>query len=109
MAEGRLWPGHRVGAVHPSMVTANILADANELVLKWNEQLGEDPAVIQHGRGFQVHAFRDGVYLTIDETSVSGNVVTLTLASTVSATTRLTVAYHDSSNPIVDTVGNRAV
>ena len=91
------------------MVSANILAGGNELAVRWSEDLDEDPAVVQHARGFEVKAFRDGVYLTINETSVSGNVATLTLASTVAETTRLTVRYCCSGTPVKDTAGNRAV
>ena len=103
--------GHLVDAVRPVLVSAQGLANGNELTLTWDKALDEDSVPTMSGAGFGVENTSANASRDISATSVLGRVVTLTLSSTISATDQLTVSYGVPSRthpPLKDTLGNYA-
>ena len=100
---------HRVDGVRPSLVSADIVADGDDLALTWNKTLDESSEPTTSDPGFVVRDTSDDSILEISSISVDGKVVTLTLADSVSATDQLSVSYEiPSTNPVKDAVGNYA-
>ena len=106
--------GHLVDAVRPFLVSADAVANGNDIALRWDKHLDED-SVPHPNEGFVVQDSSTSTRRTIDSISVAGRVVTLTLSSTISATDQLTVSwgwpyfiYSTLLNPLADTVGNYA-
>ena len=96
------------------------LVNGNDVTLTWSKALDEDSAPTTTGtRFFRVRDTSDNSSRQITAINVSGNVVTLTLASTISATDQLYVLYQnpfsccevtlDDHHPLKDTLGNHAI
>ena len=103
--------GHLVDAVRPTLVSAEGLANGDDLTLRWDKDLDEDSVPIPFGRGFTVRDTSAGTNLLLRAISVAGRVVTLTLYSPVSATDQLRVFYGvplSTYPPLKDTLGNYA-
>ena len=108
--------GHLVDAVRPFLVSADAVANGNDIALRWDKDLDED-SVPHPSVGFVVQDSSTSTRRTIDSISVEGRIVTLTLSSTISATDQLTVSwgwpyfvYYDglTVGQLTDTVGNYA-
>ena len=108
--------GHLVDAVRPFLVSADAVANGNDIALRWDKDLDED-SVPHPSVGFDVQDSSTSTRRTIDSISVEGRIVTLTLSSTISATDQLTVSwgwpyfvYYDglTVGQLTDTVGNYA-
>ena len=117
---GRLQSDHLVDGVRPTLVSADALANGNDVTLRWDKALDEASATKTHL--FTVENTSDNSSLEITAISIQGQVVSLTLSSAVSATDELTVSYYDpfghvpesvlmqvNHKPLKDTVGNSAV
>ena len=89
--------GHLVDAVRPVLVSAQGLANGNELTLTWDKALDEDSVPTPSGAGFRVRDPNENASRDISAISVLGKVVTLTLSSAISGTDQLTVSYEDFS------------
>ena len=100
---------HLVDAVRAALVSADIVANGNDLTLRWDKALNEDSVPTTSDPGFEVQDTSDNTSRQVSSISVLGKVVTLTLSSAVSATDWLTVSYDiPSSNLLKDAVGNYA-
>ena len=97
--------GHKVDGVRPAVKRA--IVDGDTIALTWSEALdaGSKPAAAD----FEVTVADSPVSLANeDPVSIDGNVVTLTLASTVSAGEEVAVSYTGGAHPIRDVSGNDA-
>ena len=109
LVEGKHWAGHLVDAVRPTLVSADILPNGNDLMLRWDEALDEDSVPTTGDPWFEVRDTSDDTTREISSISVQGKSVTLTLWSAVSATDQLTVSNGVLvDNPLKNTVGNYA-
>ena len=95
---------HKVDGVRPTLANASVNGIA--LTLEWSEPLdtGSAPAAGQF-----VLSVDSGTAPTVSSLTMSGTIMTLTLASTADATRDYTLAYSvPSSNPVKDLAGNEA-
>ena len=94
--------GHKVDGVRPAFLSAAVNAAA--LTLTYGEALDEGSRPAPGDFTVQV----DGSGRSVSGVSVSGMVVTLTLASVVAHDETVTVSYSPGANPIRDVPGNDA-
>ena len=94
--------GHKVDGVRPAFLSAAVNAAA--LTLTYGEALDEGSRPAPGDFTVQV----DGSGRSVSGVSVSGRVVTLTLASVVAHDETVTVSYSPGANPIRDVPGNDA-
>ena len=102
---------HLVDAVRPVLVSANAVANRNDVTLIWDRALDETSQPTPGGVGFSVVDFGDNTRVDISTISVLGRVVTLTLSSAVSAGDQLRVSYgvpFRTHPPLKDSLGNYA-
>ena len=95
---------HKVDGVRPTLQNASV--NGIELTLEWSETLdtGSAPAAGQF-----VLSVDNGTAPTVSSLTMSGTIMTLTLASAADATKDYTLAYSvPSSNPVKDLAGNEA-
>ena len=98
--------GHKVDGVRPRLAASGgAVVDGTTLTLTYDEALdgGSRPAP----GDFTVQV--DGSGRSVSGVSVSGRVVTLTLASVVAHDETVTVSYSPGANPIRDAAGNGAI
>ena len=95
--------GHKVDGVRPAFLSAAVNAAA--LTLTYGEALDEGSRPAPGDFTVQV----DGSGRSVSGVSVSGRVVTLTLASVVAHDETVTVSYSPGANPIRDAAGNGAI
>ena len=96
---------HKVDGVRPTLQNASV--NGIELTLEWRETLdtGSAPAAGQF-----VLSVDSGTAPTVSSLTMSGTIMTLTLAGAADATKDYTLAYSvPSSNPVKDLAGNEAV
>ena len=96
---------HKVDGVRPTPANASVNGVA--LTLEWSETLdpGSAPAAGQFELGVD-----SGTAPAVSSLTMSGTIMTLTLASAADATKDYTLAYSvPSSNPVKDLAGNEAV
>ncbi len=102
--------GHKVDGVKPVLsATDGATANGLTLILTYNEPLDADS--LPAGSAFVVSVEGTPRQVTVAEVSdraVRGNVVRLTLASTLKVGQSLTVTYTPGSTPIRDAAGNPA-
>ena len=95
--------GHKVDGVRPAFVSAAV--DGASLTLTCGEALDEGSRPAPGDFTVEV----DGSGRSVSGVSVSGRVVTLTLASVVAHDETVTVSYSPGANPIRDAAGNGAI
>ena len=103
--------GHLVDAVRPVLVSADALANSNDVTLIWDKALDEDSVPTPLGIGFAVQDRNTHINRPITTISVLDKKVTLTLSSAISASDRLEVSYQvtlRTHTPLKDTLGNYA-
>ena len=100
---------HLVDAVRPVLISADMLADQNDLVLTWDKALDESSVPHPSDKGFYVWDKTAKEELRANTITVLDKQVTLTLPSSVSATDQIIVSFSEPSlKPLKDTVGNYA-
>ena len=103
--------GHLVDAVRPVLVSADALANSNDVTLIWDKALDEDSVPTPRGIGFTVQDRSTHRNRPITTISVLDKKVTLTLSSAISASDRLEASYQvtlRTHTPLKDTLGNYA-
>ena len=98
--------GHKVDGVRPRLAASGgAVVDGTTLTLTYDEALDEGSRPAPGDFTVQV----DGSGRSVSGVSVSGRVVTLTLASVVAHDETVTVSYSPGANPIRDAAGNGAI
>ena len=98
--------GHKVDGVRPRLAASGgAVVDGTTLTLTYDEALDGGSRPVSGDFTVQV----DGSGRSVSGVSVSGRVVTLTLASVVAHDETVTVSYSPGANPIRDAAGNGAI